>query len=160
MCTQVREARLMDCHLKRKCGKVLGAMTRSLYGSTSYRHDHNGLFGTGGSRPGGQVATSVVIAKQRMGSEMLGWLQFGSQHFRGFIEILLAAGIAPDHEALIDSRARGDGICLGKGDSMPKEKVLPKMKPVVLAEHHPAIMGILPHTNTLLAMRMSGRGNR
>jgi len=45
----------------------------------------------------------------------------GSQHFRGFIDILFAAFIAPDPEAAIDRRARGDGICLCKWDSVPEK---------------------------------------
>ncbi|PYU79843.1 MAG: hypothetical protein DMG50_22270 [Acidobacteria bacterium] len=28
---------------------------------------------------------------------------------------------------------------------MPEEKVLPKMKPMVLAEHHPTVVAIDPH---------------
>src|SRR2546421_11146444 len=72
-------------------------------------------------------------------------LLFESEHCRGFIEILFAAVIAPDPEGAIERRARGEGIGFGKGNSMPKEKVLPKMKPMVLAEHHPAVVAIDPH---------------
>src|SRR5205809_5686941 len=73
-------------------------------------------------------------------------LLFESEHCRGFIEILFAAVIAPDPEGAIERRARGEGIGFGKGDSMPEEKVLPKMKPMVLAEHHPAVVAIDPHS--------------
>jgi hypothetical protein len=45
----------------------------------------------------------------------------GSQHFCGFIDILFAALIASDPEAAIDSRARGDGVCLGKWDPVPEK---------------------------------------
>lgn len=83
-------------------------------------------------------------------------LLFVSPHFRGTIEILLAALIAPDREALIDSWARRVCICLGKGDSMPKENVLSTMKPMVLAEDHPTIMVVFPHTNVLQAITMIG----
>src|SRR2546421_11480297 len=61
------------------------------------------------------------------------------------MEILFAAVIALDTEAAFEGRARRDGVGLGKGDSMPEEKVLPKMKPMVLAEHHPAVVAIDPH---------------
>src|SRR5438552_4632607 len=73
-------------------------------------------------------------------------LLFESEHCRGFIEILFAAVIAPDPEGAIERRARGEGIGFGKGDSMPEEEVLPKMKPMVLAEHHPAVVAIDPHS--------------
>jgi len=73
-------------------------------------------------------------------------LLFESEHCRGFIEILFAAVIAPDPEGAIERRARGEGIGFGKGDSMPEEKVLPKMKPMILAEHHPAVVAIDPHS--------------
>jgi hypothetical protein len=44
-----------------------------------------------------------------------------SEHFRGLIEILFAALIASGPKAAIDSGARGDGVCLGKGDSVPEK---------------------------------------
>jgi hypothetical protein len=56
------------------------------------------------------------------------------------------AVIALDAEAAFDGRgARRDGVGFGKGDSMPEEKVLPKMIPMVLAEHHPTVVAIDPH---------------
>lgn len=95
-----------------------------------------------------RTGARVLIAKQRMRSERLWRLLFVSPHFRGFIEIFLAAIIASNSETLVDGGARHDGICLGKWDSMPKEKVLSKMKPMVLAQHHPAITAILPHATS------------
>jgi hypothetical protein len=80
-----------------------------------------------------------------MRSERVRKLLFVFEHVPGLIEILLKAVIAPDTEAALEGRARGDGIGLGKGDSVPEEKVLPKMKPMVLAEHHPAVVAIDPH---------------
>src|SRR5437879_12786498 len=70
-------------------------------------------------------------------------LLFESEHCRGFIEILFAAVIAPDPEGAIERRARGEGIGFGKGDSMAEEEVLPKMKPMVLAEHRAAVVAIV-----------------
>jgi len=84
-----------------------------------------------------------------MRTERVRKLLFESEHCRGFIEILFAAVIAPDPEGAIERRARGEGIGFGKGDSMPEEKVLPKMKPMVLAEHHPAVVAIDPHSFSL-----------
>src|SRR5437588_12844157 len=86
-------------------------------------------------------------------------LLFESEHCRGFIEILFAAVIAPDPEGAIEGRARGDGIGLGKGDSMPEEKVLPKMKPMVLAEHHPAVVAIDPHFFSFRLLPVCATGN-
>ena len=56
--------------------------------------------------------------------------------------------IAPGPEALICRKASGDGSGLGKRNSMSKENVLSQMKPMILAEHHPAIMAIFPDINT------------
>ena len=56
-----------------------------------------------------------------MRSERLGRLSVGPQHFRGLIDVLLAAFIASDLEAGIDGRAGCDGVCLGKWDSMPEK---------------------------------------
>jgi hypothetical protein len=53
-----------------------------------------------------------------MWSERLRRLKFDSQHFRGFIDILLFAFIASDLEGAVDRRARGEGICLDKWDSV------------------------------------------
>src|SRR5205085_4675996 len=87
-------------------------------------------------------------------------LLFESEHCRGFIEILFAAVIALDPEGAIERRARGEGIGFGKGDSMPEEKVLPKMKPMVLAEHHPAVVAINPHSLPLRFLPVGATGNR
>jgi hypothetical protein len=92
-----------------------------------------------------------------MGSERLRKLLFKFQHFRGFVGILLAALIAPDCYPALESRERHDSICLSKRDSMPIKKILPNMKPMILAEHHPAIMAIFPHTNTNRAITIIGR---
>ena len=86
-------------------------------------------------------------------------LLFESEHCRGFIEILFAAVIAPDPEGAIERRARGEGIGFGKGDSMPEEKVLPKMKPMILAEHHPAVVAIDPHFFPFHFLPLGSGGN-
>jgi len=62
--------------------------------------------------------------------------------------ILLAALIAPDHERALKSRESCDSIRLGKGDSMPEENILPNMKPMILADYHPAITAVFPHTTS------------
>jgi hypothetical protein len=94
-----------------------------------------------------------------MGSERLGKLLVESSHFRVFIEILLAAFIAADREGAIENRARAKGVRLAKRNFVSKEEILSKMKPIVLAEHHPTVLVILPHTNILQAIKMIGRGN-
>src|ERR1700757_2942038 len=80
-----------------------------------------------------------------MRSERVRKLLFEFEHFCRIIEILFAALITPDAETTFEGRASGDGIGLGKRNPMPEEKVVPKMKPVVFAEHHPAIVAIDPH---------------
>jgi len=62
--------------------------------------------------------------------------------------IFLAALIAPDREAALKSRESCDSIRLAKGDSMSEENILPNMKPMILAEHHPAILAVFPHTTS------------
>jgi hypothetical protein len=95
-----------------------------------------------------------------MGCKRIRKLLFESPHVRGFIKILPAAVITPDREGAIELGTRAEGISLAKRDSMPKEEILSKVKPIVLAEHHPAIMVILPHTRILQAIRVIGRGNQ
>jgi hypothetical protein len=94
-----------------------------------------------------------------MGSERPWKLVLESPHFRGFIEIFLAAFIAPDREGAIENGARAKGIRFAKRNFMSKEKIFSKMKPMVLAEHHPTVMVILPHRNILQAIQMIGRGD-
>jgi hypothetical protein len=94
-----------------------------------------------------------------MGSERLWKLLVKASHFRGFIKILLAAFIATDCEGTIENGASTEGIGLAEGNSVSKEEILSNMKPVVLAEHHPTVMRILPHRNFLQAIKMIGRGD-
>jgi hypothetical protein len=95
-----------------------------------------------------------------MRSERVRKLRFVFEHVPGLIEILLKAVIAPDTEAALEGRARGDGIGLGKGDSVPEEKVLPKMKPMVLAEHHPTVVAVDPHFFPFNFLPPGSGGNR
>jgi hypothetical protein len=104
------------------------------------------------------VGAGLFIVKQRMWSEGVGRLEFGSQDFRGLIKILLVAGIAADAEPAIHRRARGDGIGLGKRDPVPEKEILPKMEPMVFAKHHPAIAAIFPHRSGLRASAKGGLG--
>jgi hypothetical protein len=94
-----------------------------------------------------------------MGSERLWKLLVESPDFRGFIKIFFAAFIAADREGAIESGARAEGVRFAKRNSVFKEEILSNMKPIVLAEHHPTVMVILPHRNTLQAMKMIGRGD-
>jgi hypothetical protein len=94
-----------------------------------------------------------------MGSERLWKLLVESPYFRGFVKILLAAFITPDSEGAIENGARAKGFGLAKRNFVSKEEILSKMKPIVLAEYHPAVMVILPHSNILQAIKMIGRGN-
>lgn len=92
-----------------------------------------------------------------MRSERLRRFFVGPQNLGGFIDILFAALIAPDLEAAIDSRARGDRICLGKYDSVPEKQTLPKMKPMILAEDDPKITTVFPHTSGLQVVTRVGK---
>src|ERR1700730_13155980 len=80
-----------------------------------------------------------------MRGEIVRKLLLESQNFGGLIKILFAALIAPDPERAIENRARVDGVGLGKGNSMPVEKIYAEMSPMVLAEHHPDVLAIGPH---------------
>src|SRR5713226_5273598 len=72
-----------------------------------------------------------------MWSEWLRRLMLEPEHFRGLIEILLAALIAPDRKTTVNSRTGSDGVCLGKRDSVPEKEILPNVEPMVLAVDHP-----------------------
>src|SRR6266699_1173679 len=84
------------------------------------------------------------LPKEWVRSERLSNLLLVSKHVGTFVGIRLTAVIAPDLERTIEGRDWGVGICCREGDSMPKEKILPHMEEVVLAEHHPIIIDILP----------------
>src|SRR5882762_8482312 len=43
---------------------------------------------------------------------------------------------------------------------MPEEKVLPKMKPMILAEHHPTVVAIDPHFFPFHFLPLGSSGNR
>jgi hypothetical protein len=76
-----------------------------------------------------------------------------SEDFGGFIEIFFAALIASGSKAAVDSRTRGDGVCLGKRDSVPEKQILPSVEPMVLAVDHPIIPRVFPHTSRLRGVR-------
>jgi hypothetical protein len=95
-----------------------------------------------------------------VGNEKLGKLLFVPHQFRGFIAILLVTVIAADSEAAFQSRRRRVGIYLAKGNLMPIKQILPKMKPMVLAHHHPAITRIFPHAGLLWAITLTGWENQ
>jgi hypothetical protein len=80
-----------------------------------------------------------------MRGERVRKLLFEFQHFCRIIEILFVALITPDAEATFERRTSGDRVGLGERDPMPVEKVMPKMKPLVFAKHHPAIVAIHLH---------------
>ena len=84
------------------------------------------------------------LPKEWVRSERLSNLLLVSAHVGTFINIRLTAVIAPDLERTIERRNRREGVCYAERDSMFKEKILPHMEEVVLAEHHPIVMDILP----------------
>jgi hypothetical protein len=93
-----------------------------------------------------------------MGSEGLWKLLVKSPDFRGFVKVLFAAFIAPDREGAIENRTRAESVRFAKRNSVFEEEILSNMKPIVLAEHDPTVIIILPHRNILRAMKMIGRG--
>jgi hypothetical protein len=52
-----------------------------------------------------------------------------------------------------ERRERSHSIGLGEGDFMPEEKILPHMKPMILAKNDPAIAGVFPHMYRLLRLK-------
>jgi len=86
-----------------------------------------------------------VIDKEWMGLERFGKLLLDPPQILGFIGIHLSAIIAPDHEALTKRRKRLHSIGQRKRDSMPEEKILPHVKPMIFAKNYPAIIGVFPH---------------
>jgi hypothetical protein len=57
-----------------------------------------------------------------------------------------------------ERRKRSESIGFGKGDSMPDEKTLPHMKPVVLAKNNPAVIGVFPHSVPPSESNPAGKG--
>src|SRR6202008_483417 len=72
-----------------------------------------------------------------------------------------AALIASDIEAAIDNRARRDGVCFAKGNSLPviKTKTLPNVKHTIFAENHPIITVVFPHNEPLPSGHEVGKGS-
>jgi hypothetical protein len=95
-----------------------------------------------------------------MRSERFLGLLFHSQHFCGLIDIFFAAIIASRPERRIDRGLRGDGVRLGKRDSVPEIQIPPNVKPMILAEHYPEITAVLPHTSSLQKVTWVGQGLR
>src|SRR6267378_7109645 len=95
-----------------------------------------------------------------MRSESHGKFLVVSQHIGGFIEILLMAFIAPDREVGLQSRWKCIEICLSKRNSVLIEKILTAMKPIVLAQYHPAVTVIFPHIRLLWAISWIDRGDQ
>jgi len=79
------------------------------------------------------------------------------QHIGRFIEILLVAFIAPYCEVGFESRRGRVDICLGKRNSMLIEKIRSFVKPIVLADYHPAVTVIFPHGYLLQAISLIGQ---
>jgi hypothetical protein len=91
-----------------------------------------------------------------MRSERYGKRLVVPQDIGGFIEILFLAFIAPDCEVAFESRQRRVGICLAKGNFMLKETIRSFVKPIVLADYHPAVTVIFPHKCLLWAISLIG----
>lgn len=83
--------------------------------------------------------------KEWMGLKSLWKFQLDSSHVLGFIHVRLSALIATNSEGFNERRESSHSIGLSQGNSMPEEKILADMKPVVLAKNHPAIVGVFPH---------------
>ena len=79
------------------------------------------------------------------------------QHFGRFVDIFFGALIASGLESRIDRRTRSDCVGLGKRDSVPEIQILPKVKPMILAENYPKIRAVFPHTSSLQAVTSGGR---
>jgi hypothetical protein len=96
------------------------------------------------------------MLKKWVRSERLRKFLFVSSQVRWFIEKRLAAIIAQDREAVLESWRRYYAICFTERDSMASKEGLPKMKPTILAENNPAIIVIFPHTYLHWAFALIG----
>jgi hypothetical protein len=81
-----------------------------------------------------------------MRRERLGKTLVDSQDLLGSVCVLLAALITPHLKSALDGRGRRESIGLAKRDPVPEHCVLMAMKPIVLADHDPAIARIIPCT--------------
>jgi hypothetical protein len=66
-------------------------------------------------------------------------------HFRRLVAIFFAALVAPYDKTVIDSGTGRKIVSYSQGDLMPKENIASEMKPIVLAEHDPAVIAIFRH---------------
>ena len=70
-----------------------------------------------------------------------------STHVCWFVRILFTTIVTSYPERTVQCRWNPIDIRLSERDSMDKKKILPPVKPVVLADHYPAIMAVFPHTH-------------
>jgi hypothetical protein len=84
-----------------------------------------------------------------MGSERIRKFLIVSSHLGWFIEILLAAFIAPDRETAIEGRQGHHAICFTQRDSVARKDVPRKVEPVIFTKYYPAIIIIFPHSDLL-----------
>lgn len=80
-----------------------------------------------------------------MRSEKLGQLQFHSHQVPGVVGILLTALVTANVQKTIDGGGRGVRIGFAERDLVPEEKIMPPVKPVVLANDDPDILSIEAH---------------
>jgi hypothetical protein len=81
-----------------------------------------------------------------MGSKGRWKLLLISTHVHWFVGILFSTIITTHLEGAVQRRWNPIDISLSERDSMAKKKILPHVKPVILANHYPAIMAVFPHT--------------
>jgi hypothetical protein len=94
-----------------------------------------------------------------MGNERVGDFLFVSAHFGRFVAILFAAFIAPDRETNIEGRQRHYRVSFAQWDSMAAKEIPSDMKPMIFAQHHPAIIAVFPHTKLPPSHRFVWAGN-
>jgi hypothetical protein len=80
-----------------------------------------------------------------MGCERVRKILLDSQHLGGLIRVHRATYIALNAEGASERWKRHISIGHAKRDAVSEQKILPQMKPVVLAEDHPAVVAIFPH---------------
>jgi hypothetical protein len=98
-----------------------------------------------GSRiPPKRLSTLKLLSKQRMRYESGRSIHLVSQNFRGLVSIFFAALVAANREWFLNRWPGCHSVGFPEGNSVYVEGVRMVVKPVILANDHPAILSVGP----------------